>query len=133
MLIMHKFIFFKVYHFYVNFFGEKDIPHFFASAVLSILVYGVGLSILMLLQFLFGNDVFDELSNYWTYIATFGMFFLIYKLHKREKYKDILIEVNALDVKVKNRLTVLSILYSFSVVAGCIVLLGLVRNLNSNI
>lgn len=128
MVLLHQYIFTKVYYFYVRVFKEKEIPHWFAGAVVSIILSFLLDGIYFLLLYCFyPSKSLEIFSGYLGHIGlATGLTTVIY-VSIGDRYKRILSKVEKLDKIKKRRLGIIAVLYVLSVIAFILITVNLAR------
>lgn len=127
MVLLHQYIFTKVYHFYVRVFKEKKIPHWFAAGIVAILLNFWVMGLSGLLYYLHPSEWLDNISGYLKYLGLASTIIAPLYIVRRDRYKKILLKVEHLNKSKRRRLDVISILYVVTVICFVIITANLSR------
>lgn len=128
MILLHQYIFAKVYYFYKRVFKEKEIPHWFAGAIVSIILnFLLSGLYYFLLYFYYPNNLLKNISGYSGYIGLVSGILIVIYVSRGDRYKKILLKVEHLNKSKRRRLGVISILYVVTVISFVIITVNLSR------
>ncbi|NCA85796.1 MAG: hypothetical protein EOM83_09500 [Clostridia bacterium] len=129
-MILFKYIFCKVYFFYVKAFREKEIPHWFASGILSVILIGTIQVMIDFYSFFFNPEIIGIYTSYNKYVVLVLGLSLMYYVSKQKKYLKIIEDCERLPKSKKKVLGYISILYVIVVFVGFFWVGELIRNYN---
>ncbi len=130
MVLLHQYIFAKIYHFYVHVFKEKEIPHWFAGIIVCILLNFILSGINYLLYYLSPSDWLDKFSEYSKYVGLASGIFAIIYVSAGDRYKRILSDVEQLDKSKRKKLGVIAIVYVLTIISFVIIAVNLSRSVH---
>ena len=128
--MLYKYIFYKVYFFYLKVFKEKEIPHWFAAGVLAVIIIGTLQVLIDLYTYFFNPEIIGIYTSYNKYLVLVLGFFLIYYVSKQKRYLKIIKECEQMSKSKKKVLGFLSILYIIAVFVGFFGMGALIRDYN---
>lgn len=131
--MMFTYIFSKTYYFYVRVFREEDIPHWFASAVLTLLLVINIVVILDVVLFIIKPEIIKDINVYYKYFALITLFGTIFYMHRGGRYKKVLKSFDSLSRKRNRTLGIISVIYISLLIGGFICIGELVRDFNANL
>ena len=105
-MIFIKFLFTQIYDFYLKVFKEDDIPHWFATIVISIVFSAIVIDILLLYHIGFKLNTELKLSQYSAGITSFCLTLSLFIFLKKGHYKDILRESKKLSTAKKTMVSI---------------------------
>ncbi|MFA6925254.1 MAG: hypothetical protein WC223_13495 [Bacteroidales bacterium] len=112
MILLYKFIFYKVYFFYVRVFKEEAIPHYFTSTIVSLLFVCNVVTLEQLYLYFINQSMIGALNNYDKYFALVVLFSVILFVSFKKRYLTIIKECEELPKEERKNLAILSILYA---------------------
>ncbi len=130
---MFTYIFSKAYFFYVRVFREKDIPHWFASAILALLWVMNVIVLLNLFLYLVQPEIIKEINVYYKYFALVLLLVTIFYMSYGGRYQLILKTFEELSRKRKRTLGILSLIYISLLFCSFFYIGELIRIYNSGI
>jgi len=110
MILLYKYMFCRVYYFYVNAFKETDIPHYFATAVVSVLFMTNVVFVMDSFFFFFKREWLD-FGSYYKFLALIVLFAALFFIQKKQRYQHILNDHEQLSKRARNTLLVISVFY----------------------
>lgn len=130
MIILYKYIFYKIFHFYISFFKEKEIPHWFASTITLLILLSNVIAIINAFLLLFYPEVIFMIDVYFKYLALLFLFVTIRYVSYKKRYLSFINEVEKLPKKRKLRLSYISVFYVITVLACYFMMNNLIREYN---
>lgn len=128
--MLYRYIFYKVYFFYLKVFKEKEIPHWFAAGVLAVIIIGTLQVLIDFYTYFFNPEIIGIYTSYNKYLVLVLGFFLIYYVSKQKRYLKIIKECEQLPKEKKKVLGFLSILYIIAVFVGFFGMGALIKDYN---
>lgn len=128
MYMLYKYIFYKAYFLCIKVLREKEFPQYFASVIVTFSIVTNLLLFLELIEYLMLPQKIITYRNYIGYFALIIWGFILFYIHYKNRYLDILKDVEYLSGKSKKRLRNFSLLYLFILVVGFFLLGYLLRN-----
>ena len=129
-MILFKYIFYKVYFFYIKAFKEKEIPHWFAASVITLIVVANLIIIADLLLYLASPEIIKSINTYYKYLALFVLVGVMFFINSKNRYLKIIEDCEQLPKSKKKVLGYISILYVVAVFVGFFWVSYLIRNYN---
>ena len=115
--MLYKYMFSRVYYFYLHVFREEQIPHYFSCCVLAvILTSNIVIVSDLILYFYVPQHLY--LGGYYKFLALLVLAVLFFLICRGNAYLKILKLDSALSKKKKNVLAVASILYILVSIVG---------------
>ena len=130
MMILFKYIFYKVYFFYVKAFKEKEIPHWFAAGIIAVIIIGTLQVLVDFYSYFFNPEVIGVYTSYNKYLVLLLGFSLMLYVSKQKRYLNIIDDCERLPKSKKKVLDYISILYVTAVFVGFFWVGELIRNYN---
>lgn len=130
MIILFKYIFYKVYKFYIQVFKEKAIPHWFAAEIVSILMIGTFQVLADSYSYFFNPKTIGVYTVYNKYLVLLLGFLLILYVNKGKRYLKIIDECSQLNKNKQKILLYISVLYFFLVIISFFWIGFLIREYN---
>ena len=130
MMILFKYIFYKVYFFYVKTFREKEIPHWFAAGILAVIIVGTLQVLIDFYSYFFNPEIIGIYTSYNKYLVLVLGFSLMYYVSKQKRYLNIIEDCEQLPKSKRKVLSYISILYVTAVFVGFFWVGELIRNYN---
>ncbi len=130
MIILFKYIFYKVYFFYVKVFKEKEIPHWFASSVLTLIVVANLIIIADLLLYFTNPEIIKSINTYYKYFALVVLAGVMFFINSNNRYLKIIEDCEQLPKSKRKVLGYISTLYVVAVFVGFFWVGELIRNYN---
>lgn len=130
-MLLYKFIFSKVYFFYLRFFQEKEIPHWFASSVISLIFIANFVIVANLLLLIINPKLISEANTYYKYLAIITLAAIMRYVNRKGKYREIINEYEGLQSSKRQLLSYLSILYVLIILIAFFYVGNLVRKYHS--
>ncbi len=128
MMILFKYMFYKVYFFYVKVFKEKEIPHWFASSVITLIVVANLIVVADLLLYFLNPEIIKSINTYYKYFALVVLVGVMFFINSKNRYINIIEDCEQLPKSKKKILSYVSIFYVIVVVVGFIWVGELIRN-----
>lgn len=128
MMILFKYMFYKVYFFYVKVFKEKEIPHWFASSVITLIVVANLIVVADLLLYFLNPEIIKSINTYYKYFALVVLAGVMFFINSKNRYINIIEDCEQLPKSKKKILSYVSIFYVIVVVVGFIWVGELIRN-----
>ncbi len=129
-MILFKYIFYKVYFFYVKVFKEKEIPHWFASSVVTLIVVANLIIIADLLLYFTNPEIIKSINTYYKYFALVVLAGVMFFINTKNRYLNIIEDCEQLPKSKRKVLGYLSILYVIAVFVGFFWVGELIRDYN---
>jgi len=129
-MILFKYIFYKVYFFYIKVFKEKEIPHWFASGILAVILVGTLQVLIDFYSYFFNNELIGIYTSYNKYIVLGLGIFLMYYVSKQKRYLKIIEDCEQLPKNKRRSLGYISVLYVVAIFVGFFWVGELIRNYN---
>ena len=129
-MILFKYIFYKVYFFYVKAFKEKEIPHWFSAGILAVIIVGTLQVLIDFYSYFFNPEIIGIYTSYNKYLVLVLGFSLMYYVSKQKRYLSIIEDCEQLPKSKKKILGYLSILYVVAVFVGFFWVGKLIRDYN---
>ena len=129
-MILFKYIFYKVYFFYVKAFREKEIPHWFAAGILAVIIVGTLQVLIDFYSYFFSTEIIGIYTSYNKYLVLVLGFSLMYYVSKQKRYLKIIEDCEQLPKSKRKVLGYISILYVVAVFVGFFWVGELIRNYN---
>ena len=129
-MILFKYIFYKVYFFYVKAFREKEIPHWFASSVITLIVVANLIIIADLLLYFTNPEIIKSINTYYKYFALVVLAGVMFFINSKNRYLNIIDDCEQLPKSKRKVLGYISILYVTVVFVGFFWVGELIRNYN---
>ena len=129
-MILFKYIFYKVYFFYVKAFREKEIPHWFASSVITLIVVANLIIIADLLLYFTNPEIIKSINTYYKYFALVVLAGVMFFINSKNRYLNIIDDCEQLPKSKRKVLGYISILYVVAVFVGFFWVGELIRNYN---
>ena len=130
MKLLFRYIFYKVYFFYINVFNEKEIPHWFAGIVLSIILVTNVTLILDSVMYLVCPEIMTSVNIYYKYFALFASLYMIWYVNYKNRYKRIIEACEQLPNQKRKILSYIGVLYVVTVFVAFIWIGELIRAYN---
>lgn len=128
--MLFKYIFYKVYQFYIKIIKEKEIPHWFAAGILALIIIANYQIIMDAYSYYFNKEAIGVYTAYNQYLVLFLAFLLIIYFSKNKRYDKIIKTCRNLSRRKKILLRFFSILYVIITIV-CFFWLGyLIRTYN---
>ncbi len=128
--MLFKYIFYKVYLFYVKAFKEKEIPHWFAASVITLIVVVNLIIIADLLLYSVNPEIIKSINLYYKYFGLVALAGVMFFINSKNRYLKIIEDCEQLPKSKKKVLGYLSILYVSVVFVGFFWVGELIRNYN---
>ena len=129
-MILFKYIFYKVYFFYVKAFKEKEIPHWFASSVITLIVVANLIIIADLLLYFTNPEIIKSIHTDYKYFALVVLTGVMFFINSKNRYLNIIEDCEQLPKSKRKILGYISILYVVAVFVGFFWVGELIRNYN---
>ena len=110
-MLLFRYIFYKVYFFYINVFKEKEIPHWFAAGVMSIILVTKVTLILDSILYLIYPEIITSVNIYYKYFALFVLIYMVLFVNYKNRYKRIIETCERLPKRKKIMLSYIGVLY----------------------
>jgi len=130
MIMLYKYIFYKVYFFYIKVFKEKEIPHWFAASVVTLIIVVNIIFVADGLQYLIYPEINKSIDIYYKYFALVVLAVVMLFVNYKNRYQRIIKDCEQLPKNKKKVLGYISILYVVAVVVGFFWVGELIRNYN---
>jgi len=127
-MILFKFIFYKVYFFYVKAFKEKEISYWFAASVITLIVVANLIIIVDLLLYSTSPEIIKSINTYYKYFALAVLAGVMFFINSKNRYLKIIEDCEQLPKSKRNVLGYISILYVTVVFVGFFWVGELIRN-----
>lgn len=129
-MILFKYIFYKVYFFYIRAFKEKEIPHWFASSVITLIIVANLIIIADFLLYFLNPEIIKSINQYYKYFALVVLVGVMFFINSKNRYLKILEDCEQLSKSKRKVLGYISVLYIVVVFIGFIWVGELIRNYN---
>jgi hypothetical protein len=129
-MILFKYIFYKVYFFYVKAFKEKEIPHWFAAGILAVIIVGTLQVLVDFYSYFFNPEIIGVYTSYNKYLVLLLGFSLMFYVSKQKRYLKIIEDCEQLPKSKRKVLSYISILYVTAVFVGFFWVGELIRDYN---
>ena len=127
MVILYKYLFYKVYFFYVNVFKEKEIPHWFAASVITVILVVNIVIVIDTLLYLINPELIKSINLYYKYFALFVLLCIMLFINYKDKYKQIIDTCEKLTKRKRKILSYISVLYILTLFIYFVWLAQLIR------
>lgn len=101
-MVLVKYIFVQIYKFYINIFKEKDIPHWFTTIAMAIILSIIIIDLQLIYHVFFEKDTELTLSERSTFITTISLIISGFYFLYNNRFNKIIKEVNDFN-KVKKK------------------------------
>jgi len=132
MMILFKYIFYKVYFFYIKAFKEKEIPHWFAAGILAVIIVGTLQVLVDFYSYFFNPEIIGIYTSYNKYLVLLLGFSLMLYVSKQKRYLKIIDDCEQLPKSKRKILGYVSVLYVTAVFVGFFWVGELIREYNAN-
>ena len=129
-MILFKYIFYKVYFFYVKAFKEKEIPHWFAAGILAVIIVGTLQVLVDFYSYFFNPEIIGVYTSYNKYLVLLLGFSLMFYVSKQKRYLKIIEDCEQLPKSKRKVLGYISILYVTAVFVAFFWIGELIRDYN---
>jgi len=130
MVMLYKYIFCKVYFFYIKVFNEKEIPHWFAASVITLIVVVNIIFFADGLQYLIYPEINKSIDIYYKYFALVILAGIMFFINRKNRYLKIIEDCEQLPKSKRKVLGYISILYVTAVFVGFFWVGELIRDYN---
>lgn len=130
MIMLLKYIFCKVYFFYVRVFKEKEIPHWFGASVLTLIIVANLIVITDLLLYFSYPEIIKSINTYYKYFALVILAGVMFLINSKNRYLSIIKECEQLPKNKEKVLDYISFFYITGVLIGFLWVGELIRNYN---
>ena len=128
--MLYKYIFCKVYFFYIKVFNEKEIPHWFAASVITLIVVVNIIFFADGLQYLIYPEINKSIDIYYKYFALVILAGIMFFINRKNRYLKIIEDCEQLPKSKRKVLGYISILYVTAVFVGFFWVGELIRDYN---
>ena len=130
MILLYKYIFYRIYFFYVKRIKEKEIPQYFSSAVVSV-IFLTNLNVIIdAYTYFFNRALISYFDSYYKYSIVLIILCISIYVNTNKRYIQIINRCKELTIKKQRILSIYSILY-VAIVFICFFWLGyLIREYN---
>lgn len=128
--MLYKYIFYKVYFFYVKAFKEREIPHWFASSVIALIMVANIIVVTDSLLYYTNPEIIKSINIYYKYFALFVLVCVMWFVNNKKTHIRIIDSCEKLPKSKKKVLGYLSILYVIMVFVGFFWIGALIREYN---
>lgn len=111
MLNIHKYLFVRLYAFYIKVLKEKQIPHYFAIGVISIIIEFNIIVIIDSIFYAIAPHMIHVYSKYFSYGALLLLVVYLFRYAFTDKYKTVIKWDSGLTKEKKRLYAVLSLIY----------------------
>lgn len=111
MALLYKYIFYKVYFFYINKFKEKEIPHWFAAGIITLILVSNIVVVIDILSYITYPEINKKIDVYYKYFALFVLLIVLLFINYKNRYKQIISTCENLPESKKTVLGYISIAY----------------------
>jgi hypothetical protein len=115
----------------LRFFQEKEIPHWFASSVISLIFVANFVIVANLLILIINPKLISEANTYYKYLAIITLAAIMRYVNRKGKYREIINEYEGLQSSKRQLLSYLSILYVLIILIAFFYVGNLVRKYHS--
>ena len=129
-MILFKYIFYRVYLFYVKTFSEKELPHWFAAGILAVIIIGTLQVLIDFYSYFFNTEIIGLYTSYNKYLVLILGFSLMFYVSNQKRYLKIIEDCEQLPKSKQKILNYISILYVSVVFVGFFWIGHLIRNFN---
>ena len=130
MMILYKYIFYKVYFFYIKVFKEKEISHWFAASVITLIVVVNIIFFADGLQYLIYPEINKSIDIYYKYFALVILAGIMFFINRKNRYLKIIEDCEQLPKGKRKVLGYISILYVTAVFVAFFWIGELIRDYN---
>lgn len=128
--MLYKYIFYKIYFFYIRVFKEKEIPHWFAASIITLILGANILAVIELVLYIFAPDLIDAIGYYFKYFAIFLLGAVLLYVNFKKRYLKFISEVDKLTSRKRRVLGYISIVYVLLVFVCFFGMSNLIRDYN---
>lgn len=128
--MLYKYIFYKVYFFYVKIFKEKEIPHWFAAGIVAVIIVANFQVLVDFYSYFFNKEIISIYTSYNKYLVLVLGFSFMWYVSRQKRYQRILDTCENLPKSKKKVLGYVSVLYVIVVFICFFWLGGLIRDYN---
>ena len=129
-MILYKYIFYKVYFFYIKVFKEKEISHWFAAGIIAVIIVGTLQVLVDFYSYFFNLEVIGDYTSYNKYLVLVLGFSLMFYVSKQKRYLKIIEDCEQLPKGKRKVLGYISILYVTAVFVAFFWIGELIRDYN---
>jgi len=109
--MLYKYIFYKVYFFYIRVFKEKEIPHWFASTIVTLILVMNILAVIEVFLYLFQPELIITISEYFKYFSLLILAGVMSYTNMRKRYLSFIKDIDKLPKNKRRSLGYISFLY----------------------
>lgn len=128
--MLYRYIFYKVYLFYIKIFKEKEIPHWFAAGIVAVLMVGTFQVLIDFYSYFFNQEIIGLYTSYNKYLVLLLGFLLMLYVSKQNRYLRIIEACEKLPKRKRKLLGFVGIVYVISLFIGFFWIGTLIRELN---
>jgi TRAP-type C4-dicarboxylate transport system permease small subunit len=128
--MIYKYIFYKVYLFYIKTFNEKEIPHWFAAGIVSVIIVSTIQVLFDSYSYFLNPKLIGVYTSYNKYLVLLLGFLLMIYVSMKGRYLEIINSCDQLPKNKKKILGYLSVLYILVVFISFFWLGALIRQSN---
>lgn len=128
--MLYKYIFYKVYFFYIKVFKEKEIPHWFAASVVTLIIVVNIIFVADGIQYFIYPEINESIDVYYKYFALVVLAVIMWFVNGNRRYLKIIDDCEQLTKSKRKVLGYISILYIAVVFVGFFWVGELMRNYN---
>tara|TARA_B110001450_G_C17571487_1_gene460965 strand:- start:403 stop:798 length:396 start_codon:yes stop_codon:yes gene_type:complete len=129
-MILYKYIFYKIYLFYVRVFKEKEIPHWFAAGVLTLILVTNIVVLLDISLYHIYPEIIKSIEIYYKYFALFVLTCMVLFVNYKNRYKRILESCERLPKRKRKMLSCIGVLYVVALFVAFLWMGELIRAFN---
>ena len=130
MINIYKYIFYKSYFLCIKVLREKEFPQYFAAAIITFAFVTNLLLLLESIEYLILSQTISTYRSYFGYFALIVWVIILFYVHNKNKYLELLKDVESLSNKSKKKLRNFSFIYLLVLVIGFFLLGYLLRESN---
>lgn len=129
-MLLYKYIFYKVYFFYIQVFKEKDIPHWFAASVITLIFVTNIVVASNALLYIYTPESIQLVDIYYKYFALVVLVVVMWYINTRRRYLHFIKDVDKLPNNKRRLLSYISVLYVLAVFVCFFGMSELIRDYN---